>query len=198
MPYTLDALQDGCYEGTTVLINKYGLQDGETLARIEAVVVPAKAAMWDTEPKMETFDFTHYRAIHQWLFSDLYDWAGQVRMVDLTKKGTRFCPAKEINHMAQEIFHRLREKSYFSGLPKTEFVAQLSDFYQRTNELHPFREGNGRTQRLFLSQLCRHTGYRLDFSQIDIDLLIIASIQAYQGTDHLLQQVLSQAIQKEA
>lgn len=65
-------------------------------------------------------------------------------MVDLTKKGTRFCPAKEINHMAQEIFHRLREKSYFSGLPKTEFVAQLSDFYQRTNELHPFREGNGR------------------------------------------------------
>lgn len=195
MPYSVDAAQDGCYEGTSVLINKYGLQDGKALANVEVVVVSAKAAMWDANPQMDTFDFAHYRAIHQWLFSDLYEWAGQVRTIDLAKKGTHFCPAKDINSMAQAVFRRLREKAYFTDLQKSSFVGQLTDFYQRTNELHPFREGNGRTQRLFLSQLCRHAGYRLDFSQVDADLLMIATIQAAQGTDQLLRQVMEDAIQ---
>ena len=181
MPYTVDAMQDGCYEGTTVLINKYGLRDGEALAKIEAVIVPAKAAMWDANPQMNTFDFVHYQAIHRWLFSDLYEWAGQVRTIDLAKKGTR-------------VFGRLRDETYFAGLQKPVFVEQLTDFYQRTNELHPFREGNGRTQRLFLSQLCRYAGYRLDLSRIDGDLLMIATIQASQGTDLLLRQVLEEAL----
>lgn len=194
MPYTVDAMQDGCYEGTTVLINKYGLRDGKALAKIEAVIVPAKAAMWDANPQMNTFDFVHYQAIHRWLFSDLYEWAGQVRTIDLAKKGTRFCPATELNSMAQAVFGRLRDETYFAGLQKPVFVEQLTDFYQRTNELHPFREGNGRTQRLFLSQLCRYAGYRLDLSRIDGDLLMIATIQASQGTDLLLRQVLEEAV----
>lgn len=197
MSYTVDATQDGCYEGTTVLINKYDLRDGEALAKIEAVVVPAKAAMWDAEPQMHSFNFAHYRAIHRWLFFDLYDWTGQVRTVVLAKKGTPFCPAKKIDRMAQAIFRRLREKAYFTGLQKSAFVVQLSDFYQRTNELHPFRKGSGRTQRLFLSQLWHHAGYYLDFFQIDTDPLMIAAIQTSQGTDYLLQQVIAQAVQKE-
>ena len=58
-----------------------------------------------------------------------------------------------------------------------EFYIQRSvDFYERTNELHPFREGNGRTQRVFLSQLARHAGYTLDFGRVDPDDLTIATI----------------------
>ena len=69
-----------------------------------------------------------------------------------------------------------------------------SIFYQRTNELHPFREGNGRTQRLFVSELCRHAGYELDFSSIDTDLLMIATIQAAHGVEDLLRQLLADAL----
>ncbi len=108
-----------------------------------------------------------------------------------------FCPAGEINRVAQAIFLRLKEEKFLVGLEKPEFVLQLTDFYQRTNELHPFREGNGRTQRVFLSQLCRHAGYHLDFSQLDTDLLMIATIQASQGMDMLLRQVLEQGIEAE-
>ncbi len=60
MPYTVDAATSGCYEGTTVLINKFGLRDAEALAEVEAAVVPAKAAMWEAKPLCETFDFGHY------------------------------------------------------------------------------------------------------------------------------------------
>ena len=193
----VDAATSGCYEGTTVLINKFGLRDAEALAEVEAAVVPAKAAMWEAKPLCETFDFAHYKAIHRWLFEDLYEWAGEVRTIDLSKKGTMFCPAGEINRVAQAIFSRLKEEKFLVGLEKTEFVLQLTDFYQRTNELHPFREGNGRTQRVFLSQLCRHAGYHLDFSQLDTDLLMIATIQASQGMDMLLRQVLEQGIEPE-
>ena len=210
MPYTVDAATSGCYEGTTVLINKFGLRDAEALAEVEAAVVPAKAAMWEAKPLCETFDFAHYKAIHRWLFEDLYEWAGEVRTIDLSKKGTMFCPAGEINRVAQAIFSRLKAEKFLVGLEKPEFVLQLTDFYQRTNELHPFREGNGRTQRVFLSQLgngrtqrvflsqlCRHAGYHLDFSQLDTDLLMIATIQASQGMDRLLRQVLEQGIEPE-
>ena len=86
MPYTVDAATNGCYEGTTVLINKFGLRDAEALAEVEAAVVPAKAAMWEAKPLCETFDFAHYKAIHHWLFEDLYEWAGEVRTIDLSKK----------------------------------------------------------------------------------------------------------------
>lgn len=197
MPYTVDAAQDGCYEGTSVLINKFDVRDEEALSRIEAMVVPAKAAMWEADPQMATFDFAHYRAIHRWLFSDLYEWAGQVRTIDLSKKGTIFCPAKDIDGVAHAVFRRLQEQSYFIGLQKPAFVKQLTDFYQRTNELHPFREGNGRTQRLFLSQLCRHAGYKMDFSRVGTDLFMIATIQAAQGTDQLLQQVIEDAVRQD-
>ena len=119
MPYTVDAATSGCYEGTTVLINKFGLRDAEALAEVEAAVVPAKAAMWEAKPLCETFDFAHYKAIHHWLFEDLYEWAGEVRAIDLSKKGTMFCPAGEINRVAQAIFFAFESGEVSGGAGKT-------------------------------------------------------------------------------
>ena len=77
----------------------------------------------------------------------------------------------------------------------SDFIDEFTDFYCSTNELHPFREGNGRTQRLFLSQLARNAGYSLNFSEVDGDLLMIATIQSAQGVTDLLKQVLGDAVQ---
>jgi len=76
----------------------------------------------------------------------------------------------------------------------SDFVEELADFYCSTNELHPFREGNGRTQQLFLSQLVQNAGYTLNFSEVDGNLLMFATIQATQGVTDLLRQLLSEAV----
>ena len=88
-------------------------------------------------PKADTFDFGHYKAIHRFLFSDLYDWAGEVRAVNISKNGTQFCPAENIDHQAELIFKRLRERNYFKGLSHDEFVDEIVDFYCATNVLPP-------------------------------------------------------------
>lgn len=73
MGYTIDAAENGCYPGTTVLINRFGLKDQEELNAVEAVLVTAKATQWEEAPRCETFDFEHYRMIHKHLFGELYD-----------------------------------------------------------------------------------------------------------------------------
>jgi len=79
MGYSIDPISANCYPNTTVLINKFDIHDEEKLNEVESVLVSAKYAEWMKAPGAEMFDFAHYKAIHQFLFSDLYDWAGQVR-----------------------------------------------------------------------------------------------------------------------
>lgn len=184
--YTVDSLYDGCYPGTTILINKLDIQNQADLDAVEGTIVPAKAAIWEANPLMESFDFAHYCAIHRFLFEDLYEWAGKPRTVDISKKGTQFCPAAQIGNAAKAIFARLEKHNFLVGLDRALFISAIVDLYERTNELHPFREGNGRTQRVFLSQLARHAGYALNFGCVDPDDLMIATIQAVGSVDDFL------------
>ena len=194
MGYSIDPISDNCYPGTSVLINKFDIRDEAKLNEVESVVVSARNAEWLNEPEAFTFDFFHYKAIHHFLFSDLYDWAGQVRTLNISKKGTRFTLAENIERQAELIFKRLKECDYFKGLPRYEFVDEIVDFYCVTNELHPFREGNGRTQRVFLTQLIRNAGYDINFADMDTELLMIATIQSAQGVTDLLKQIISESI----
>ena len=197
MAYSIDALTADCYPGTAILINKLDIRNDADLSAAEAEIVSAKAALWMPAPSMDSFDFSHYKVIHTFLFGDLYDWAGQVRTVNLSKKGTRFCPAEEIESRAVLIFTRIRGLNFLRGLPHEAFVDEFMDLYCATNELHPFREGNGRTQRVFLSQLAHDAGYELRLSAVDTDLLMLGTIQAAQGVTDLLRQILTEAINKE-
>ena len=194
MGYSIDLVSADYYPGTTVLINKYDIRDEETLHEVESVISSARFAEWLNMPKAESFDFEHYKAVHDFLFSDLYDWAGHVRVVNISKKGTRFTPADNIEGQAELIFKRLKERDCFKGLSHDEFVEEIVDFYCATNVLHPFREGNGRTQRAFLTQLVRNAGYDINFANMDTDLLMIATIQASQGVTDLLKQVFNESI----
>ena len=194
MGYSIDPISDNCYPGTSALINKFDIRDEAKLNEVESVVVSARNAEWLNEPEAFTFDFFHYKAIHHFLFSDLYDWAGQVRTVNISKKGTRFTLVKNIERQAELIFQRLKDCNYFKGLPHGEFVKEIVDFYCVTNELHPFREGNGRTQRAFLTQLIRNAGYDINFADMDTELLMIATIYSAQGVTDLLKQIFSESI----
>lgn len=196
MSYSIESITDGCYPGTTVLKNKLGIQDEEVLKETEALMTYINGAKLEEKPLAGEFDFSHYKAIHRFLFSALYDWAGEICRVDISKKGTVFCPAAEIEDRAEKIFKRLKAHNFFMDLPKDDFVDEITDFYCVTNALHPFREGNGRTQRAFLTQLIRNAGYAVNFSELDMDLLMIATIQAAQGVTDLLKQFFEGAIHK--
>jgi len=194
--YSLDPIAADCYTGTTVLINKFGIREEEKLLQAEIAVTQIATASWELSPQCATFDFEHYRAIHKHLFQNLYEWAGQIRDVNISKKGTRFCPFDEIESLAGRIFTRLRKADYLRRLSKDKFVAEFVDLYITTNHLHPFREGNGRVQRLFLSQLARNAGYSLDFADIDVDELMIVTIQSAHGIEDGLKRILDKAIGK--
>lgn len=194
MGYSIDPISANCYPDTTILINKFDIRDEEKLNEIEGVISSARYAEWLSMPRATTFDFDHYKAIHRFLFSDLYEWAGEVRTVNISKKGTQFTPAEKIEEQAKLIFERLRACNYFKGLPHDEFVAEIVDFYCLSNALHPFREGNGRAQRVFLTQLIRNAGYEINFADMDTELLMIATIQSSQGVTDLLNQIFTENI----
>lgn len=109
-----------------------------------------------------------------------------MRTVDISKKGTNFCSVNQLEELCENCFNRLVKKNYFKGLLKDDFVYEIVDFYTTLNMLHPFREGNGRTQRIFMSKLIAFNGYEFDFANIDNDMLMIATINAANGVTDLL------------
>ena len=194
MSYSLDSITDNCYKGTNCLVNKLNIQDEKQLSSVEAHISLAKILILQKNPLQGNFDFEHYKAIHKFIFEDLYDWAGIVRTVNISKKGTSFANADKIYSLADACFMRLKNQNYFKNLNKEAFVQKMSDFYCVTNYLHPFREGNGRTQRVFLSQLSQNAGYEMNFAAVDTDELMIATIQASNGVDTHLKTVLYEII----
>ena len=168
----------------------------KTLKNIEAAITFAKISELEQTPINGCFDFEHYKSIHKYIFEDLYDWAGKIRDVDLSKKGTSFTLAKDIESLAERCFARLKKENYFKTDDFDLFIENIVDFYCVSNMLHPFREGNGRTQRVFIAQLIRKNGFDIDFSEIDNDELIIATIHAANGVTDYLKDIFRQIIKQ--
>ena len=187
MSYSIDSITDDCYEGTTCLVNKFGIKNEKQLSEIEADITFAKTSKLEEIPLKGNFDLEHYKSIHKFLFEDLYSWAGELRKINISKKGTNFANADELEYLCTECFQRPKENNYYRNTDFDYFVENIVDLYCTLNILHPFREGNGRTERIFISQLIRFNGYDIDFSDIDTDYLMFATIQSAQGiTDNLV------------
>ncbi len=194
MGYRMDPSTANCYEGTTCLINKFDVRDEDQLTQLEATITHAKTTLLESQPANLPLDFDYYKSIHRFLFEDLYDWAGELRTIDISKKGTNFCPADQLEQLCNACFDRLAKMNYFKGLSKTQFMEELVDFYCTTNLLHPFREGNGRTQRIFIAKLIEYNGYSFDFSNIDPSDLMTATIQAANGVTDFLYNLFEQEL----
>jgi len=107
--------------------------------------------------------------IHRQAFGDIYDWAGQVRTVSIAK-GSMFCRPQFIEPATAEICQQLRDENFLRGLARVHFVdrvhflawvyflARVTRYLGEVNAVHPFREGNGRTQRAFFGQLAAAAG----------------------------------------
>ncbi len=110
-----------------------------------------------------------------------------MRTVDISKKRTKFLDSASIEGIGAKCFAKVKD-GYFENLRFDEFVKRIAEFYNDVNYIHPFREGNGRTQRIYFTQLIKHYGYDINLADVDTDELMFATVQASSGVlDFLIQ-----------
>ena len=166
-----------CYPNSSVLVNKLNIRDAQELEAVEAELTQLRSESF--EPDFAAFDLGALAAIHRHLFQDIYPWAGQLRTVDISKGNTRFCSAQYIQKEADRLLARLQSEQWLEGLALPAFVAKIADYYCELNVIHPFREGNGRTQRLFFEAIALNAEYEVDWSQVNRDEWLDANIRGY-------------------
>lgn len=165
------------------LTNKLGLTDSAKLQEREYQITTAKTLDVLDEDPPAVLDFDYLLKLHARLFGDIYDFAGKVRTVNIAKPDSPvpFAYADYIQPYADQIFSELKSRRYLTGLNKTDFVAGLAWLSSELNALHPFREGNGRTIRLFLDQICANAGYTIDFNLATREEILAADCAAFAG-----------------
>lgn len=167
-----------CYPNCFILKNKLNIKDEDLLEEAERQITAVKILDIKMHPVKGDLNFSHLVNIHKYIFEDIYNWAGEARSVNITK-GSQFCNYLFINNMAEEIFSKLQKEKFLIGLPKDELIIRLSYYLGELNAMHPFREGNGRTQRVFIEYLAQTAGYYVDFSKVSSKEMIEASADSF-------------------
>ena len=168
-----------CYPNSFILINKLGIQDSKALNEAEREITAMRVSQIKENPCKGNFDLKHLQAIHKFIFRDVYEWAGKIRTVNIAK-GNQFCNCMYIESGSQPIFEKLKEEKYLLGTPPEAICDKLAYYLGEINVIHPFREGNGRAQRVFIESLAHVAGYNVDFTSISSTDMIEASADAFQ------------------
>jgi cell filamentation protein len=167
------------WQNDDVLRNRLNLHDAAQLQKAEVAFTSLRAAT--IELGSRNLGFPYLCAIHRILFQDLYDWAGEIREIDLYLGDTPFCHFEYIEKEGNALMETLEEENGLADLPFEQFVARLAHYYCEINMLHPFRDGNGRAQRLFFEQLIIHAGYDIDWSKTERDIWLKANEESVRG-----------------
>jgi cell filamentation protein len=174
-----DAFDDPyAYRDTNVLKNKAGLRDAAMLEAFELEMSALRAQ----EPLPQgRFGAAHYRAIHRHLFQDVYRWSGRYRTVRTSKQGNPFCYPEHIASNMDRLFERLQAQPFVGKAPFDDFVGAAVSFVGELNAIHPFREGNGRTQLSFLHLVALRAGHQLDMRRLAPETMLPAMIASFGG-----------------
>ena len=169
---------------TGVLKNKLGIREEEELKAAEASLVAWRSYQLVEKPIQGRFDLNHLKAIHQHLFQDVYEWAGELRDIDLARDNSYFANHRHLIEASGLIFAKLAEENYLQGLDAADFSRRAADYLGEINALHPFREGNGRAQREFINHLAYNNGYLIDWTNISENDMIQASMESFHRRDN--------------
>ncbi|CDC46684.1 putative uncharacterized protein [Clostridium sp. CAG:58] len=150
-----------------MLENKLGITDSAELARIEEKISKQKAVEMFESGYLESLEagtFESLAKIHKYLFDEIYDFAGEVRKVNISKGNFRFAPLIYLDAALQSI----------DKMPQSTFD-EIVEKYVEMNVAHPFREGNGRSTRIWLDlMLKKEIGYVVDWSKVDKEDYLLA------------------------
>jgi len=152
---------------TGVLRNRLGISDPAELAAVESELAAYRELqLYLSRPVAGTYDLAYVRAIHRWLFADIYPWAGELRTIDITKGMTLFRPRPRHPAWGRRALDPLAGEGWLRGLDRDRFVRRAGALLADLNTMHPFREGNGRTQRAFLNRLANNAGWALRWQAV--------------------------------
>ena len=178
--YTYERTADYCYKDSGVLINKLNITDDKDLYEAERELVAFRVSAFNDEPLKGKFDFEYLKAIHKYLFQDVYRWAGDIRNCNIAKQDL-FCLTEHIESFANDIFNKLKKEKYYVEYDNDKTLKKLVELFADINALHPFREGNGRSQRTFIEALAKINGINLDLTNVSKMDMIEASHDSING-----------------
>lgn len=187
-----DASDVYVYPGTEVLRNKADIQDQDLLDAFEADVTALRMLELLENPIQGKFDVQHLAEIHRYLFQDVYEWAGELRTVDISRNGSRFANASQIRTYLDKELNLLMADNFLQAMPSDQFIVKMAYYMGEINAVHPFREGNGRVQRLFCAQLAEEAGYFIDYETVDQASMYSVMIASFNGNSKPLESKLRQ------
>lgn len=162
--------------------NKFKQEDLFELDLLERKVSSIQASLFQLNPDSGRLNYSYLKKIHRFLFSDVYPWAGKTRDElglngTIRKENSRyFCMAENISDRQGRIFKEFKQTDELARCIKPEgFAESLAKFWNDLNYLHPFVDGNGRTTRVFIDEVCRRVGIRFDACLIPREKFIEAS-----------------------
>ncbi len=144
--------------------NLHGITDPAELGRVERLLVVQRT---QEGPPTGNLDLAHLQAIHHHLFQDVYEWAGKLRTVEINKGGTQFLPSAFLKTGMADVHRRLVASGFLKGHAPDDFAREAAKIIGDVNFVHPFREGNGRTQLEYLRQLARRAGHDVNPDKLD-------------------------------
>ena len=178
-----------------VLRNRLGITDAKQLRQVEAELTASRIYDVIRDPIPGRYDLTHLRAFHQHIFQDVYDWAGELRTVSIGR-GRLFSLPQHLEADADELFSWLARSEHLRGRDRDTFVDDLTELFADLNALHPFRDGNGRTQRAFLGQLAVDAGHPIHWAAMDPAENVAASKAAHEGDTDALRTLLDRLVHR--
>ncbi len=162
--------------GGHVLRNEWGIRDALALATREYKETYRRRREIE-RGRVEiprTYDGAHLRAIHAHLFGNVYEWAGEYRTVGMEKGKSAFAPPDHIGRYVGYA-RRVVEETDWASLEPEAFATTSARVFAYINHAHPFREGNGRTSRIFMEHVSERSLYRFRFEKLDPEAWNMAS-----------------------
>ena len=177
------------YPGTQTLKNKLDIRDPAALERAQDDLAAQRYAAIAANLPKGPFTFDTLKDLHRRLFQDVYEWAGEPRTIGIGKpdwdgpgsKMTWFADPKTIPAMSRIAFNIIDEGRAVTGVDRASFVHRAAEFLNDLNIIHPFREGNGRAQRLLLTAIGEAAGHPISFEIVTRERMVSTSIAAHQG-----------------
>ena len=182
------------FKDVDVLANIPGIRDEKDLTLFEDAI--ADTAILEIEHFIhhQKINFKLWRNIHKVLFKEVYLWAGDLRTVGLSKGESAFAQPAYIEANANRLFRELAEENELRGLEKDVFIKRLAHYYNELNALHPFREGNGRSLKLLLTEVALRSGYEINWGGVSRKENEEASIAGFYGDNSPFEQLFEKIV----
>ncbi len=174
-----------CYPGTRTLRNVPAIRDPEELAKFEASHTGGRILELQERPIVGNFDRAHLQAIHKYIFQDVYPWAGKTREgAEIAKPGSPFFAFSQyIAPSLDKVATQLKSEDQLRGLNADTFSIRAGYYLGELNAIHPFREGNGRTQQEFVRELALQAGHTLEWAHVTREQMCSTSKLSFERGD---------------